>query len=127
MHVFSEAMARVIQSRPGCQGVIVGGPHDLEPDYAKWLQERVKALGLDQKVTLVGQANQRSRMACRRWTSLSTLPIENRLASIVVEAMSLGKPVVATKPGGPEEIVEDQKNGNAGTFWRRTSDGRCYP
>ena len=25
--------------------------------------------------------------------------------------MSLGKPVIATKPGGPEEIIEDKKNG----------------
>ena len=30
---------------------------------------------------------------------------------VVVEAMALGKPVIATKPGGPEEIIEHKKSG----------------
>ena len=30
---------------------------------------------------------------------------------VVVEAMCLGKPVIATKPGGPEEIVRDGRDG----------------
>ena len=110
MHVFAEAMATVIQSRPGCQGVIVGGPHDLEPAYAKWLRERVKALGLDGKVTLVGKQTN-----VPEWMQAMDIFVHasNRepFGIVVVEAMSLGKPVIATRPGGPEEIIEDQKNG----------------
>ena len=110
MHVFAEAMARVIQSRPGCQGVIVGGPHDLEPDYAKWLQERVKALGLHEKVALVGKQNN-----VPEWMQAMDIFVHasdrEPFGIVVLEAMCLGKPVIATKPGGPEEIIEDQKNG----------------
>jgi glycosyltransferase involved in cell wall biosynthesis len=110
MHVFAEAMARVIQSCPGCQGVIVGGPHDLEPEYANWLQERVKALGLQNKVALVGKQTN-----VPEWMQAMDIFVHasNRepFGIVVVEAMSLGKPVIATKPGGPEEIIEDKKNG----------------
>ena len=110
MHVFAEAMARVIRGRPGCQGVIVGGPHDLEPDYAKWLQERVRALGLQNKLALVGKQTN-----VPEWMQAMDIFVHasdrEPFGIVVVEAMSLGKPVIATKPGGPEEIIEDQKNG----------------
>jgi glycosyltransferase involved in cell wall biosynthesis len=110
MHVFAEAMARVIRSRPGCQGVIVGGPHDLEPEYAKWLQERVRALGLQNKLALVGKQTN-----VPEWMQAMDIFVHasdrEPFGIVVLEAMSLGKPVIATKPGGPEEIIEDQKNG----------------
>ena len=35
---------------------------------------------------------------------------------VVIEAMSLGKPVVATKPGGPEEIITDGVDGQLVTW-----------
>ena len=35
---------------------------------------------------------------------------------VVIEAMSLGKPAVATRPGGPEEIVDDGFNGQLVTW-----------
>ncbi len=37
---------------------------------------------------------------------------------VVVEAMTLGKPVVAAKPGGPEEIITDQVDGQLTPHWR---------
>ena len=55
MHVFPEAMAKVIEVRPDCQGIIVGGPHDLKPNYAHWLNNRLQELGLTSKVVLVGR------------------------------------------------------------------------
>jgi len=110
MHVFAEAMARVIRCYPDCQGVIVGGPHDLEPDYANWLQERVKALGLQKKLALVGK-----QINVPEWMQAMDIFVHasdrEPFGIVVVEAMCLGKPVIATKPGGPEEIIEDQKNG----------------
>lgn len=110
MHVFAEAMARVIRVRPECQGVIVGGAHDLEPHYAKWLPKKLEALGLVGKVRLVGrQKNVPEWMqAMDVFVHASNL---EPFGIVVLEAMSLGKPVVATKPGGPEEIIQDQESG----------------
>jgi glycosyltransferase involved in cell wall biosynthesis len=110
MHVFAEAMAKVIAVRPQSQGVIVGGSHDLEPEYADWLKNRVKELGLDGKVALVGR-----QQNIPEWMQAMDIFVHasdrEPFGIVVVEAMSLGKPVVATKPGGTEEIIQDGENG----------------
>ena len=54
MHVFVEAMARVFQKVPDCEGVIVGGMFKLEPEYEPWLRRRVKELGMEEKIRMVG-------------------------------------------------------------------------
>jgi len=110
MHVFAEAMAKVIEVRPECQGVIVGGPHDLEPEYADWLKHRVEELGLTDKVVLAG-----AQQNVPEWMQAMEIFVHaserEPFGIVVVEAMSLGKPVIATKPGGPEEIIQDKQNG----------------
>lgn len=110
MHVFAEAMAKVIEVRPDCQGVIVGGPHDLEPDYAHWLNNRVHELGLTGKVVLVGK-----QQNIPEWMQAMDIFVHaserEPFGIVVVEAMSLGKPVIATRPGGPEEIIRHGEDG----------------
>lgn len=110
MHIFADAMAKVIQTRPDCQGVIVGGVHDLEPEYADWLQHRVEQLGLAGKIKLAGKQNN-----VPEWMQAMDIFIHaserEPFGIVVVEAMSLGKPVVATKPGGPEEIIRHCEDG----------------
>jgi glycosyltransferase involved in cell wall biosynthesis len=110
MHFFAEAMVEVLKLRPECQGVIVGGPHDLELGYAKWLEERINSLGLKNKLVLAGK--QRN---VPEWMQAMDVFVHasdrEPFGIVVVEAMSLGKPIVATKPGGPEEIIENGKSG----------------
>ena len=110
MHTFAEAMAKVILVRPDCQGVIIGGAHDLEPEYARWLEQRVEQLGLRGKVRLAGKQNN-----IPEWMQAMDIFVHaserEPFGIVVVEAMSLGKPVVATKPGGPEEVIEHRENG----------------
>src|SRR5258708_36857359 len=55
MHLFAEAMAKVLKSRPECQGVIVGGSHELEAEYAKLLGRWGNAVGLKGKLILAGK------------------------------------------------------------------------
>jgi glycosyltransferase involved in cell wall biosynthesis len=110
MHIFAEAMAEVIKVRPDCQGVIVGGPHDWELDYAAWLEQRVRELGVAPIVRLVGKQNN-----VPEWMQAMDIFVHaserEPFGIVIVEAMSLGKPVIATKPGGPEEIIQDGQNG----------------
>ena len=42
---------------------------------------------------------------------IHTLTSQREALSISIEAMSLGKPVVSTRSGGPEEVIENGKNG----------------
>jgi glycosyltransferase involved in cell wall biosynthesis len=110
MHTFAEAMAKVTLVCPDCQGVIIGGAHDLEPEYARWLEQRVEQLGLSGKVRLAGKQNN-----IPEWMQAMDIFVHaserEPFGIVVVEAMSLGKPVVATKPGGPEEVIEHRENG----------------
>ena len=115
MHVYVEAMARVLREIPDCRGVIVGGKHHLEPDYADWLAEKVQALGVSKEVRMVGvQRN------VPEWMQAMDVVVHaserEPFGIVVVEAMALGKPVVATRPGGPEEIITRDSDGQLVTW-----------
>jgi glycosyltransferase involved in cell wall biosynthesis len=110
MHVFIAAMARVHESRPDARAVIVGGAHETEPDYAAGLRAQVTALGLDGVVTLAGfQGN------VPEWLQAMDVFVHasdrEPFGIVVVEAMALGKPVIAGAAGGPAEIIADGENG----------------
>ncbi len=110
MHVLVEAMPRVLESYPDSYCVVVGGKHDLEPDYEYYLKERIKVLGLDSQVILVGlQRN------IPEWMQAMDIVIHasdnEPFGIVIVEAMALGKPIVAGDTGGPTEIVTDEING----------------
>jgi len=115
MHVYVEAMARVFQKVPECQGVIVGGMFKFEPEYESWLRERIKTLGLEEKIRMVGvQRN------VPEWMQAFDVVVHaserEPFGIVVIEAMSLGKPVVATGPGGPEEIITNDVDGQLVTW-----------
>lgn len=110
LHVFAEAMAQVLQKMPDCQAVIVGGPHHLEPDYPEALDKKIASLGLTGRIRLAG-----AQTNVPDWMQAMDVVVhasrEEPFGIVIVEAMSLGKPVVATRPGGPEEIVRDGQDG----------------
>jgi glycosyltransferase involved in cell wall biosynthesis len=120
MHVYVEAMSRVLKEVPDCQGVIVGGKHHLEPEYADWLAERVQALGVSKQIRMVGvQRN------VPEWMQAMDVVVHaserEPFGIVVVEAMALGKPVVATRPGGPDEIITHDSDGQLVT-WNRPDE-----
>jgi len=110
MHVFARAIAQARLRRPDIQGVIVGGPHDLEPDYPGLLAGELDTLGLGDNLRLAGARND-----VPDWMQAMDIVVHaserEPFGIVVVEAMVLGKPVIATRPGGPEEIIEDGVSG----------------
>ena len=110
MHVFIDAMARVHRSRPDVRAVIVGALHETEPRYPAELQALVGARGLDHVVTFPGfQSN------VAEWMQAMDVFVHasdrEPFGIVVIEAMALGKPVVAGSGGGPAEIITDGENG----------------
>ena len=110
MHLFVDAVARVRASRPDVHAVIVGGTHETEPQYGAELRAQVHALGLDHVVTFAGfQAN------VAEWVQAMDVFVHasdrEPFGIVVVEAMALGKPVVAGAAGGPAEIITDGETG----------------
>jgi glycosyltransferase involved in cell wall biosynthesis len=110
MHVFLEAMAQVIKTCPEAEGVIVGGVHYLEPEYPVFLQAQLAQWGLVGRVRLVGtQSN------IPEWMQAMDVVVHashsEPFGIVVIEAMALGKPVVASIPGGPSEVVTNEVDG----------------
>ncbi len=120
MHVYVEAMSIVLKQIHNCQGVIVGGKHHLEADYADWLAQRLQALGVSKEVPMVGV--QRNVPEWMQAMDVFVHASEREpFGIVVVEAMALGKPVVATRPGGPEEIITHDSDGQL-VMWNKPDE-----
>jgi glycosyltransferase involved in cell wall biosynthesis len=85
-------------------------PSDESERYAGSLRDLVAALDLDETVhfSYLGQ----QRLALLRAVTLFVLPSVNEGASnAILEAMALGKPVIAADSGGNPELVDDGTTG----------------
>lgn len=110
MHVLIDAMPEVLRHYPTAHCVVVGGPFAAEPDYRQRLAQQVDRLGLQSRVRLVG-----AQTDIPLWMQAMDIVVHasdrEPFGIVVVEALSLGKPVIATAPGGPTEIIQDGRNG----------------
>ena len=110
IHVFIEALPHVLEVQPEAHGVIVGGKHDLEPDYPELLHDLILKHNLDDHITVAGfQEN------IPLWMQAMDVVVHasdhEPFGIVIVEAMALGKPVVAGASGGPQEIITHEENG----------------
>jgi glycosyltransferase involved in cell wall biosynthesis len=116
MHVLVDAMARIA----GAHCVIVGGGHDLEPDYPALLERQIAGLGLQGSVTLAGL-----QPDVALWMQAMDVVVHasdrEPFGIVLLEAMALGKPVVAGSEGGPREIVSDGVDGVLTPFGDRAA------
>jgi glycosyltransferase involved in cell wall biosynthesis len=80
------------------------------PAPAFW--RRVEELGLSEKVSHVLRPSLPELVALYRSAAVFALPSdEEGLGLVVLEAMACGVPVVATRCGGPEGIIDDGLDG----------------
>lgn len=92
--------------------VVVGGAHDLEPDYTEKLVRQISRLRIRSRVHLVGY--QRSPASWMRKADVLVHASQREpFGMVVAEAIALGVPVVAAIPGGPAEIVQEAE----GRLW----------
>lgn len=110
IHIFVEAIELLRQNYPEIAGVIVGGQYHLEPLYLEFLQNCIEKSGLQSVVQMAG-----AQTNVPEWVQAADVFVHasdrEPFGIAILEAMSLGKPVVATRPGGPEEIITDGENG----------------
>jgi glycosyltransferase involved in cell wall biosynthesis len=110
MHTLVEAMPQVLKHYPDAHCILVGGKHDLEPAYEDYLKAQIKELKLDSRVILTGlQAN------VPEWMQAMDIIVHasnnEPFGIVIIEAMALGKPIIAGNVGGPTEIVQNGING----------------
>ena len=110
IHVFVEAIGRVRRSCPDVCAVIVGGEHNLEPEYANEIANLIRKRNLHGHILQAGyQGN------VPHWMQAMDIVVHasdvEPFGMVIVEAMALGKPVVAGDEGGPREIITEGEHG----------------
>ena len=103
-HILLEAVPGVLERHPDATFVLVGGAHELDPSYANELQNQVAGLRRDGQVRLVGQQPNPEDWIQAMDVFVHTSQNEP-FGMVVIEAMALGKPVVASGEGGPLEVI----------------------
>jgi glycosyltransferase involved in cell wall biosynthesis len=111
------ALARVREAHPRARLLLVGDAKFVDRAtrydnraYIASLQRTIEALGLEQSVSFVGQRDDIPDVLC----ALDVLLVpswEEPFGLVMVEAMAVGTPVVATSRGGPAEVIRDGENG----------------
>jgi glycosyltransferase involved in cell wall biosynthesis len=110
VQVLIDAMPQLVDRVPDIQAVIVGGEDPLEPNHAEWLARRAAELGVGERVRFAGFQSDTAPWM-RAMNVVVNASRNEPFGLTIVEAMALGKPVVAAAEGGPTEIIVDQENG----------------
>lgn len=104
---FIRAAARLKAAHPLLHYLIVG--HG-QSDYCMSVEKEIAQNGLDRHVHLLGHRSDiPALLACV--DILVNASTQEPFGRTIIEAMAAGKPVVATRSGGPEEIIEDEISG----------------
>jgi len=101
-----EAVARV----PGARVVLVGVDLEEGGAFEQTLRDRAEELGTSDRVVFAGYRDDAARVVAA--ADVFALPSWTEgLPLVVLEAMALGRPVVATPVGGTPELVVDEETG----------------
>ncbi len=102
-----KAVARIVASGQQCHLVIIG-----EGEHRAVLEQQVGEYQLDAHVTLVGHQDQDSLIAWYQAMDLFVLSsLREGLPNVLLEAMALQVPVVATSVGGVPALISDEADG----------------
>jgi glycosyltransferase involved in cell wall biosynthesis len=117
-------MPAVRRAHPDAHLVIVGGAHDTEPRYGDELRTLAALRGVSEAVTFAGyQAD------VPRWMQAMDVIVHasdrEPFGIVVVEAMALGKPVIAGSDGGPAEMITDGVHGLLAPYGDATALARA--
>ncbi|GBC97492.1 N-acetyl-alpha-D-glucosaminyl L-malate synthase [bacterium HR16] len=102
-----EALPQVLRSHPDTHVLFVGSTNG---EFARRIQQRAKELSVSRHVVFTGLRADVARLM--QAVDVVTLPSRTETFGLaVLEAMALGKPVVATRVGGLPELVRDGETG----------------
>ncbi len=104
-----KAMHRLLDIHPDAELVIVGGSlWGYQAPEEMHLRSLAQSLGIQHKVRFFGPKTPAEVAALMQTSALLVLPsLRETFGAVLVEALACGTPVVATRCGGPEDIVNE--------------------
>jgi glycosyltransferase involved in cell wall biosynthesis len=111
-HVLVEAAPELLRRYPDLEIVIVGEVmHETDRSYLQQLKADVARQGLTRQVRFLGFRDDVASLMERASIVAHPSTAEETLGLVPIEAMAAGLPVVASRIGGLQEIVEDGVSG----------------
>lgn len=109
--LFIDIAAATLRKFPECRFIVFGGSDDLEiDDYTRSLKKKATELGLDKN--LFWSAFISNPDIIMESIDILIHPAKTEGSGrVVMEAMASGKPVIAVKSGGVQELIRDGENG----------------
>ncbi len=100
------AMSRVLKSYPDCELVLIGA-HPGTADQTLYRKQIISA-GIRHAVRIVNAVPHEKLPQWMQASDLLVLPsLHEGFGLVAAESLACGRPVVATRSGGPEDIVEN--------------------
>ncbi len=102
-----EGLPQVLRTHPDTYVLFVGS---MDSAFARRAEQRASELGVSSRVLFAGLRNDVARLM----QAVDVVALPSRVETFglaVLEAMALGKPVVATRVGGLPELVRDRETG----------------
>jgi glycosyltransferase involved in cell wall biosynthesis len=108
---FIQAVCSCAKSNPNIRGLIVGGVRHDKQAYFERLQELVRGLGMEKHIIFAG-----SHMHIAEIHALSDMLVScskkpESFGLTLIEALAMDTPVIATRHGGPLDIIREGENG----------------
>jgi len=103
--LYLQAMTQVKQIIPNVHGLIVGGPEVTNPRLGEELKAQATSLGIDQQVRFAGHRTDIAQVLASMDVLAHTSTAPEPFGRVLIEAMAMGLPVVASDAGGVPEIV----------------------
>jgi len=112
--VFLRAFASIVRSHPEARAVVVGSPGENQrgQEFEAELHRLATELGLNERVIFTGHRNDVDDIMAASDVVVHSSSQPEPLGRVVMEAIALRKPVIATGAGGVPEMVRDGRTGS---------------
>ncbi|MCF7870861.1 MAG: glycosyltransferase [Candidatus Omnitrophica bacterium] len=106
-----DAFRKVVRFKPYLKLKIVGSVDKNKSGYLDYLKTLVTRFSLNYNVEFTGFSQNIENILAQAKILVAPSVIEEAFGRVVIEAAACGVPVVATKVGGFQEIIDDKKDG----------------
>jgi predicted outer membrane repeat protein len=108
---FIEASRKVMDRIPHARSFVVGSPSDGDVPFFLKMQQFAGELGLADRIVFTGYRKDALQLMRQMDIVVHASKRPEPFGMVIIEGMALGKPVVATRGGGPLDIVRHMETG----------------